>query len=402
MKGQTPCLHVFNPGHEAALRCANAKHFLPRKEVVAMANDLAGLMLLFAREEDYVWIPRGGVVDAEGKEVKPSALPRELELNTWGWEPHTFGAMNTWFGERGVHLRLPCLSDTYYKYAHRKSSADLMAHLCERLGYPVYLVPKWIFPQGNMQELQKQIIATATEVHAALPTRQVFVKQPYTSSGRGVAPQPYPVTEFYAERLANQCERAGGLSVEPELEVTENWALEFYADGEGKTRFVALSAFDTGAGKKSYAGNRLYAQEVLWQQLSETVGDVALQRLISEIERFFDKELSHVYKGYLGVDMLVYRLEGVCRLHPCVEINLRNTMGMVAHRAFERYMSSASCGRFHVVYAPSGKCYADYCEALRSSPPCYDAEHRLCGGILPLTHPFPDSSFWAYIEVCPV
>jgi hypothetical protein len=50
------------------------------------------------------------------------------------------------------------------------------------------------------------------------------------------------------------------------------------------------------------------------------------QRLIHHLQVLINGN----YAGPLGVDLMVVRKEGELLLHPCVEINLRNTMGHVA------------------------------------------------------------------------
>lgn len=40
--------------------------------------------------------------------------------------------------------------------------------------------------------------------------------------------------------------------------------------------------------------------------------------------------LRNVYAGPLGIDMMVVRQDDTLLLHPCVEMNLRATMGHVA------------------------------------------------------------------------
>ena len=47
---------------------------------------------------------------------------------------------------------------------------------------------------------------------------------------------------------------------------------------------------------------------------------------------FLAGRFSGRYCGYVGVDMFVYESDGGFRLAPCVEMNVRMTMGLLARR----------------------------------------------------------------------
>ena len=67
--------------------------------------------------------------------------------------------------------------------------------------------------------------------------------------------------------------------------------------------------------------------------LSSYVGLEPLLLLQKEMRRILETLLRDTeYQGYLGVDMMIYQdSESNCFLiHPCVELNLRMSMGMVA------------------------------------------------------------------------
>ena len=49
--------------------------------------------------------------------------------------------------------------------------------------------------------------------------------------------------------------------------------------------------------------------------------------------------------------MIVYKTkDGSYALHPCIEINMRYTMGMVALRLSQRYLAPHAIGDFHITY----------------------------------------------------
>ena len=114
--------------------------------------------------------------------------------------------------------------------------------------------------------------------------------------------------------------------------------MEFRCDGCGGVEYCGLSLFhNTPSG--AYVGNWLAPEEVKRQWLGQYVS----LDLLDDICRWWISYLKEIpYKGPVGVDMMLCR-EGIC---PCVEINWRMTMGMVAVMLSEQGRS----GKFMVHY----------------------------------------------------
>jgi hypothetical protein len=88
---------------------------------------------------------------------------------------------------------------------------------------------------------------------------------------------------------------------------------------------------------------------MLWEGLTRLIGEESLQRLIEAHTRWLEEHLhSSEYIGYIGVDLFLYREKGQLCLHPCVEINLRTTMGVLAHFAYEQYVPEGKTGIFRL------------------------------------------------------
>jgi predicted ATP-grasp superfamily ATP-dependent carboligase len=60
------------------------------------------------------------------------------------------------------------------------------------------------------------------------------------------------------------------------------------------------------------------------------------------------KLLGGQYEGYFGIDMMIYDDNGTMMIAPCVEVNLRMTMGVVAHRLMERVVAPGLHARMRV------------------------------------------------------
>jgi hypothetical protein len=83
------------------------------------------------------------------------------------------------------------------------------------------------------------------------------------------------------------------------------------------------------------------------------MGEEALLTLINAQCTWLEEELSDSqYTGYIGIDLFFYRDGESLRLHPCVEINLRTTMGVLAHFAYEQYVPDGRKGVFRLERGP--------------------------------------------------
>ena len=127
---------------------------------------------------------------------------------------------------------------------------------------------------------------------------------------------------------------------EPECDKLAEVGALFFSHGIGGSdsmEWIGLSSFVTEE-RGAYTGNIAAPQEVIMQTVdsyglwAET--ETAIRRLKSELSTLIGGH----YHGPLGVDMMIYRdkITGKPMLHPCIEVNLRNTMGIVAMHIAER------------------------------------------------------------------
>jgi hypothetical protein len=148
-----------------------------------------------------------------------------------------------------------------------------------------------------------------------------IIKAPWSSSGRGVKPFTVHSAQFIDSTIAKQ----GSIIAEAECQRIMDFALEYEATPEGRVEYRGLSLFTTVNG--AYKGNLLLPEEEKLAILAEHV-DIELLRQVSLlIKQFLAPRLKGIYFGPLGVDMMVCERS---LLNPCIEINLRRTMGHVA------------------------------------------------------------------------
>ena len=323
-----------------------------------MRYELSSLLQLLASDDDLIYVPTspdGGpahLLRSTG-EVLPSdyILPPSLSVILWGQDAHILRELRECPLFARTTLLCPEITSSYLRLSHRQSSYGLLSHLVHQLGYPQDLLPHWVTVGADRTETEQRLRTAITSVASRSlgSVEQLMVKRPYTSSGRGVFPLPLPIQPKHLEALIGSCMRCGSISIEPHLDVIDNWAIEYTRNTQGEVSFFALSHFATHPSGRAYLGNHLSSPQELWQKLSSYVGENTLQRLIEVQSKWLERELvASEYIGYIGIDLFFYRDGEQVRFHPCVEINLRTTMGVVAHFAYERYVPTGRKGIFRL------------------------------------------------------
>lgn len=152
----------------------------------------------------------------------------------------------------------------------------------------------------------------------------MVLKAPWSGSGRGLRWVSHCLTEHDRAWFAKVVRFQHCVIAEPRWIVQYDYALEYRIDG-GMLSFVGFSLFDTENGV--YRGNRLLADD----DISRLVGFTSAQR--SALEAWLQDNIVPHYQGPIGVDCICDK-EG---RHHISEINLRHTMGLVAHEYLRRH-----------------------------------------------------------------
>lgn len=116
--------------------------------------------------------------------------------------------------------------------------------------------------------------------------------------------------------------------MEPYYNKVKDFGMEFEVS-DGKVEYCGLSLFQTV--KNAYTGNLLASEEMKVEMMAPYVGRQQLAELRDEVAGVMEPCLKDVYQGPFGVDMMVCADEdGRLFVNPCIELNLRRTMGHVA------------------------------------------------------------------------
>ena len=184
----------------------------------------------------------------------------------------------------------------------------------------------------------ENLLSAMEEVAALLMANgQSVIKAPWSSSGRGIRYIGSSLDDHQQGWLRNIMKQQGGVTVEPLYNKVYDFGMEFYASAGSETseptvRYCGLSLFDTSNG--AYSGSILATEEDKREMLSQYVDLQLLDKVKQFVVSCLAPKLAGVYSGPFGIDMMAVvngsnPSDGFL-LHPCVELNLRRTMGHVA------------------------------------------------------------------------
>ncbi|MDR2498717.1 MAG: hypothetical protein LBD28_04690 [Tannerellaceae bacterium] len=319
-----------------------------------MTANLGFLPAWYGSEGDYVLCSSGhpDIPDAlrppitavDVASLKAGMRLPPLQAAPWGLSPASIRMFKELREKYLAELELPQWNERYAELLGRQTAAICLEEIRCQLPFPVMPTAPTFYsdPEAAARFLEKK------------PGRFVL-KAPYSSSGRGLmwmqggrCPTP---TEM--QWINGTISRQGSISIEPALDRALDFALEFYADANGNVNYEGLSVFYAND-KGVYKYNRLQAQNLLWR-LPEAYLGANLRNVLPEaVAAALSRIYAHHYVGYLGVDMFVYRTPSAWGLHPCVEVNLRYTMGLLALRLFEGWVDEGAQATFFVEFHRDG------------------------------------------------
>lgn len=298
-----------------------------------LRNDLAFIPALWADEGDFVMVD--SIDDAYDKVRHLGYIynkvefitPRQLEgvfrdtmeidsIHPWGWDKAIVSQLR--------HLGCP----------------DIMLPTSENLD-KIRCVSSREWAARHLQD-HVDFVADVTKLKDVVSRKgQAIIKSPWSSSGRGLryvnssfsgVAQNSGITRLdnlddMEKWAANVIRHQGGVTVEPYYNKVKDFGMEFEMR-DGKVNYLGLSLFDTV--KNAYSGNLLCSEEDKQNMLLQYVNQETLAAACQRIMDIMEPALKDVYSGPFGVDMMIASKNDELELVPCIELNLRRTMGHVA------------------------------------------------------------------------
>jgi len=319
--------NLFYPSHDIAL-ANGVRHFNPPAAAQMLQEDLASLA--------DIW----NLPYRRGEWAMP--LP-------WGWDWDTRKHIHQAYGVKMTQLP----TDEELEAIRALSSRQTTVTLCERLNV---LIPGCVAYSPTYLQTEEELFDFIRR-HDAEGNRFVL-KSPWSSSGRGLfcshskgkEGRLSPVgRELLLKQGTSVQRKMGGVMGEQWIEGKErDFAMLFFAS-DHDVRFIGYSLFDNDEGSNSttYRQGFLLSNEQIESRIAHD--DMAAKEQLHAIARAYETILNEMLKplfgkpwqlGYFGIDMLSYRsgneVSEPLKIHPCVELNLRCTMGVVCRLWFEQ------------------------------------------------------------------
>ena len=416
---------VFNPEHDMALANGD-KHFIAPRNIREMAHDLAPLMEFV--EEDGVLI--------------------------WGWD-HAIKSQLLRMGVAAETLPTDGALTALRKYSERQSAHSLLRafhadhpdgpYIGESiLAHSLDDVAAYASRHGHI--ILKDPLSSSgkglrhvNEGGLPLPPSGGGTPEPSEQSGGGMS--SFSSSLEKVKNWANALiRRHGYLTAEPYYNKVQDFAMEFCVR-EGQCRFIGYSLFNTNSHGR-YESNLLMEDEKIATLLAQYIPHSALHEVrdwvISHFTHIIPAEWDH-HPLYFGIDMMVVMTTddgqqttdrvSACecyvnlhtnppasaaelktkftselkiqnsefKLHPCVEINLRLNMGIIAHEVRRALLAPGTEGTFHVTSFPTEEAAQQFHREHTEQFPTTYCEGKIASGYHALTPILPLTRHHAYI-----
>lgn len=313
-------LHIFNPEHDLAL-AANKSNYTAPHAGRQLRKDLGFIPALWADEGDLVLVDDiddaydkvrllGDIYINKVEFITPQQLAEVFRhsmevdsIHPWGWDKAVVSQLKH-MGCPEIMLPTAENLELLRTLSGRRWAAS---HLQQNVAYV-----------DNVEDLRQAVSERG----------QAVVKAPWSSSGRGVRYAISPCDEATEKWAANVIKQQGGITVEPYYDKVKDFGMEFEVK-DGKVLYRGLSLFQTVKG--AYTGNILATEEEKEDLLATFVTREELTKIRQNVIDVMEPPLRSIYQGPFGIDMMVCSdANKQTFVNPCIELNLRRTMGHVA------------------------------------------------------------------------
>lgn len=332
-------LHIFNPEHDIALAMDKSRFAVPHVAQELRMN-LGFLPALWAEDGDCVLVDD---VNFALKAVKPyrKYTADVLFVDKGAFRDISFDVAKPWGWDRRIKAELldagmkedALPSDEYINgvrdLSHRRLTSTVLP-----------LISNGIEDRTCGTSFQCESLDEVREYVARYD--KVVVKAPWSSSGRGVTYYDRDSDMHKTAHISRTIQRQGSVMVEPYYNRIADFAMEFVAGEDGSVEYRGLSVFQTLHGK--YTGSLVASEEYKLGLLGKYVDEELLRQVSATYVQLLPSLLTGKYAGALGIDMMIVGAGDAkgFLLHPCVELNMRNTMGHVALSLAARHDGYAS------------------------------------------------------------
>lgn len=345
----------LNFSHDLAL-AANCNHYTPPPNVQVMERDLCRLV-------DY---------------IPPAEVSYHPYAPVWGWD-RSF--VNELYREGYSDLPTNEQLEIIRMLSSRKNASYLLKKLvteCE--GLPLVGESEYVVTEQRLNEILYNV--------------PLILKEPLSGSGRGLRFFFDNATDAQMNWACKCIRQQGGVVVEPYYHKIEDFAFEFIMH-ENDIEYLGLSVFETNS-NNVYSGNVISPQERLWERMYKYFDKSTFNRMLLFVQQNIKEFFLGKYLGPVGVDMMIIEIDGELYIHPCVEINVRRTMGELSLH-LQPLVSCTVDAFFCLVFRKNAESLKEYVSSLSKAE--YDKDNRLFRGVKLLTPVYDNTQYVALLSV---
>lgn len=384
--------YLFNPTCE--MEVANGlANYMPPAQMLKFVEDLETLPLVYAGPDDCVLVknlPSSDFVnrlESVGFSLPSFRLVNKLDNlggefvpSPWGWSPAAAKKLKPLGTEWNEDIR---------PFFSRQFAQELSLLLSQKS------IPRSI----NPEHIAQYVDSLSDVENLLMEWGKVVIKAPYSSSGRGLQMlRRNHLNINIINKTRSLISQQGGVMVEPLMDVLCDFAFEFKIEA-GTVHFVGYSLFSTTENGQ-YQGHQIPFSPDKLPEEAKYLWDIGvINAALDELQAALQQSaLAQLYEGYLGVDAFVFRDENEkILLQPCLELNLRNNMGIVALYLEKHIAPDSSCD-FQII-SQTNVSISLFDIDMASRYPLVISEGKIVSGYLPLTSPDQDAINLAYILV---
>ncbi len=359
-----------------------------------MAHDLAvlpafiaqaGSLLITDSDLDAEWLEYlNSTFGLDVHAIKRAELRRltDYQIMPWGWSLDLRRRLVKWGASSNT---LPTKENIYHLrgLSHRRVTVLIHLRLKELLGKQLCPLPVELALTDDVLDFVKQY-------------RDCFIKTPWSSSGRGI----YHTLDGASLELEQWCrgalKRQGSLLCEQTLDKTMDLGVEFYCEN-GKATVRGYSVFETDS-HSQYNHGLVAEEKELERRITALYPD--FYKVVDALTQVVDEMIAPHYEGWFGVDMLLFNAQfpnsesqPPIGINPCVELNLRPTMGAITSVIGNKMLKSGCSAEFRIEQrCTSNAPWAKAKEAVIENG-------KLIDGTLQLTPPSSAALYRAIIEI---
>jgi len=228
---------------------------------------------------------------------------------------------------------------------------------------------------------------------------KLLAKAPYSSSGKGLLWLPIGKLNRTEKQIMHGIlKKQDSISIERALNKIIDFAMEFNISDTKKCSFTAYSLFQTND-KGNYSNNYIGSQDKIISKLSNYTSIEQLIEIQKIIQNFIEKNFGGVYCGSIGVDMMIYEENEKYYLQPCIEINVRDNMGLISYAIASKYIEPNSEGYFFIDYKKELGKQKEEDQLMSQKFPLIVNQNKIESGYLSLCPIYSETKYRAYILV---